>query len=150
MSTLPSDEPKNGDFVAYLAEIEKRQLEAMRRNVPPAPPGMGAQAPSPGSTERRPLGPDEAKQLVERLRAGGSPLKPQDLLRIALGVVALLIGLFGEGGIVALVAAAVLLWQPLQRIAALVRGAGQAAAAQKPARTAFGRSRGIGKPGGRT
>jgi hypothetical protein len=44
-------EPKDGDFVAYLAQIEQRQLKAMREGHPPSPAPV-APPPLPSVTAR--------------------------------------------------------------------------------------------------
>jgi hypothetical protein len=69
---VPVGEPKDGDFVAYLAQIEKRQLAALPTRAAHTPPSLnGPHTPSTESqddwTERAPLGAAEAERLRQQL-----------------------------------------------------------------------------------
>jgi hypothetical protein len=101
--TIPAGEPKDGDFVAYLADIERRQLLSMS-----APHRL--EPPSAGSSRR--LTGWEAAALKERLRGRkASALGFFGPLLLALvGLVVLLTGL-KDGGIVPTLLGVFLLWR---------------------------------------
>jgi hypothetical protein len=143
--SAPYGEPKNGDFVAYIREIEQRQLAAMQRPHAPMTPAQVDAGRGASGGERKALTPEEAKQLVEKLRATGRSFSTVDMLRLVFGFVLLVTGLFGDGGLLAIAIAAALLWSPVRRIAALLRGAGTSTpkSPQDALATVFGR-----KPGG--
>jgi hypothetical protein len=119
-------EPPDGDFVAYLEDIERRQLDSLARPhalAHPSPQG-GVQGAG------KPLSRDEARALVERLRAARTffPLPGGALLMLAVGALALANALFGDGGIVALAIGVALLWGAIRRLIAGARGSAPAAA----------------------
>jgi len=115
---MPGGEPKDGDFVAYLAEIERRQLAALPApGVQTAPTltsthtpriGHGANAEEPSS-----LCATEAEQLRARLRQESSGIR--SLVGAAFlalfGIFFFVQGALGEGGIIALLIGAFLLWR---------------------------------------
>lgn len=137
----PYGEPKDGDFVAYIREIERRQLAAMARPHAPVTPAQATASAAAGRAERKALSADEAKQLVERLRAGGHGLSTIDVVRLVIGFIVLVAGLFGDGGLIAIAIAVALLWTPVRRIGRLLRTASAAAHAPKQAMDAmFGRN----------
>ncbi|GAB4468573.1 MAG: hypothetical protein OHK0044_10110 [Burkholderiaceae bacterium] len=114
-------EPPNGDFVAYLQDLERRQVAAMNppHAIAPAAPQPGAKA----APAAEPLPRDAAQALVERLRArrAASPLSVAALLMAVVGAAALGNALFGDGGIVALAVGVALLWRPVGRLIDAVR-----------------------------
>lgn len=119
-------EPPDGDFVTYLEDIERRQLDSLARPhalAHPSPQG-GVQGAG------KPLSRDEARPLVERLRAARTffPLPGGALLMLAVGALALANALFGDGGIVALAIGVALLWGAIRRLIAGARGSAPAAA----------------------
>lgn len=119
-------EPPDGDFVAYLEDIERRQLDSLARPhalAHPSPQG-GVQGAG------KPLSRDEARALIERLRAARTffPLPGGALLMLAVGALALANALFGDGGIVALAIGMALLWGAIRRLIAAARGSTPAAA----------------------
>jgi hypothetical protein len=119
-------EPPDGDFVAYLEDIERRQLDSLARPhalAHPSPQG-GVQGAG------KPLSRDEARALIERLRAARTffPLPGGALLMLAVGALALANALFGDGGIVALAIGVALLWGAIRRLIAGARGSAPAAA----------------------
>lgn len=110
-------EPPNGDFVAYLEGIERRQLAEMNRPhalAHPSPQG-GAQV-----EPVKPLSRDEVRALVERLRVSRAalPLSAGSLLMMIVGALALANALFGDGGIIAFAIGVALLWRPIRRLIA--------------------------------
>ncbi len=61
-------EPKDGDFVAYLQDIERRQMAAMRdaRTANPPAPQLPAARPTPASTGARRPAPQSSTSHGER------------------------------------------------------------------------------------
>jgi hypothetical protein len=123
---VPIGEPKDGDFVAYLAQIERRQLAALA--TPPAhtPPSLtGPHTPqrthAPQDEGPAPLSATEAEQLRARLQQDAGQLKRLVVPALLglFGVFLLIQGLVGDAGIVALLIGTFLLW----RAAAAVRKA---------------------------
>lgn len=113
-------EPPDGDFVAYLEVIERRQLAEMKRPhalAHPSPQG-GAQV-----AAAKPLSRNEARALVERPRVSRAalPLSAGALLMMIVGALAVANALFGDGGIIAFAIGAALLWRPLRRLIAAAR-----------------------------
>jgi hypothetical protein len=115
---IPAGEPKDGDFVAYLAQIEKRQLAALPTRTAHVPPALTSPH-SPRAedkenwTERAPLSAAEADRVREQLRRDAGLRK--DLVAAAFmalfGLFFAVLGLLGDGGIVALLIGAFLLWR---------------------------------------
>ncbi len=112
-------EPPNGDFVAYLEDLERRQLAAMGR------PQAAHSAPPAGAPHAtaQPLSREAAGAPVQRLRASRAalPLSTGSLLMLIVGALSLANALLGDGGIVALAVAVVLLWRPVRQLMAAVR-----------------------------
>ncbi|GIL04831.1 MAG: hypothetical protein BroJett031_13510 [Betaproteobacteria bacterium] len=134
-------EPPNGDFVAYLEDIERRQLADMNRPhalAHPSPQG-GAQV-----AAAKPLSRDEARALIGRLRArrGALPLSAGSLLMLIVGALALANALFGDGGILALAIGVALLWRPVRRLIGAFRTAAATSPGPRDALdAAFGKSK---------
>lgn len=113
--TIPAGEPKNGDFVAYLADIERQQLLSMH-----APHRL-----EPPSTKPiRPLTGAEAAALKERVRAQGISAAGffVALVLALVGLVLLLAGL-KDGGLVPTLLGAFLLWRAVVGLRRSLRGA---------------------------
>jgi hypothetical protein len=115
---MSSGEPKDGDFVAYLAEIERRQLLALPTHAAHTSPtiesNQGPQgANGPASYDTTPLSAAQAEALRAKLKQGIGD--PKHLVVAAffglLGLVLLVQGLLGDGGIVTLMIGAFLLWR---------------------------------------
>jgi hypothetical protein len=115
---VPTGEPKDGDFVAYLAQIEQRQLAALSHATLHAPPALsGPHTPTTESKEhwtgRAPLSPGEAARLQQQLKLDAGQRK--GLVGAALlalfGLFFAVQGLLGDGGIVAFLIGAFLLWR---------------------------------------
>jgi hypothetical protein len=132
---IPVGEPKDGDFVAYLAQIEKRQLAALPTRAAHTPPSLnGPHTPSTESqddwTERAPLGAAEAERLRQQLALDSRQRK--GLIGAAfMGLFGLFFtvqGLLADGGIVALLIGAFLLWRAW---IAVRRALGAASTAQR-------------------
>ncbi len=111
------EEPPNGDFVAYLEAIERRQLAEMSRPHALAhpPPDTGAATTQSRGAARAPAG----------TRSGGTagPPSTASLLMLIAGALALASALFGDGGIIAFVIGVALLWHPVRRIIGALRAA---------------------------
>lgn len=108
-------EPKDGDFVAYLLDIERRQLAAMDAarltdgpsSVPPLP-GLGAPAPDPARRaatpaaaahtsphdERPPLNKDQAAAVLEVLSSHAQARTALVSQEFVGGIVIALVALF--------------------------------------------------------
>ena len=115
---VPVGEPNDGDFVAYLAQIEKRQLAALPARAAQTPPTLtGPHTPSTESqedwTERAPLGAADAERLRQQLALDSHQRK--GLVGAAImglfGLFFTVQGLLADGGIVALLIGAFLLWR---------------------------------------
>lgn len=113
---MPTGEPKDGDFVAYLAEIERRQLLALPAHSANTPPTIdsshGPQGAHGGSNDT-PLTASQAEALRARLKQGAGASKHMVAAAILglLGLVMLVQGLLGDGGIVTLMIGAFLMWR---------------------------------------
>jgi hypothetical protein len=82
-------EPKGGDFVAYLAQIEQRQLRALQLAAPPhGPPSVAAPSP----VHRDAVAPDrlpaDTVPEARRQQAGSAGLAPRQFLGVLLLVLA--------------------------------------------------------------
>ena len=116
-ATLPdpgrlAEEPKDGDFVAYLARIEQRQLAALPVIFPGNAPGQVPKAESP--SDRAPaLTAAQAEALRARLHRGGG--QARQLVGAAFfglfGLFFALAYLLDAGGVVTLLIAVFLLWR---------------------------------------
>lgn len=96
---VPSGEPKDGDFVAYLAEIERRQIAHL-----PAPPQAAHELARPHAAPRAAA--DAAK-----------PVPAAQFGSFLLGIVGLfflLVGLVGDGGLIATAIGAFLIWHAVR------------------------------------
>lgn len=132
---LIGGEPRDGDFVAYLEQIERQQAQALARSTgaaaarPAAAPGSV----SPGAPETAPSSKDPAQALIESLKAQSSRggLNPGDLIGALvlgfIGLVFLLIGLSSGAGIFAIAIAGVLFWQAWRRLRQLFGATGDLA-----------------------
>jgi hypothetical protein len=132
---VPVGEPKDGDFVAYLAQIEKRQLAALPARAAHTPPSLnGPHTPSTESqedwTERAPLGAVDAERLRQQLARDSGQLRR--LIGAALmglfGLFFTVQGLLADGGFVAFLIGAFLLWRAW---AAVRKTLGTASTAQR-------------------
>jgi hypothetical protein len=115
---IPVGEPKDGDFVAYLAQIEQRQLAALPTRPAHVPHGLTTPH-SPRAedkenwTERAPLSASEAERVRQQLTLDAGQRK--GLVAAAFlalfGLIFTVQGLVGDGGIIALLIGAFLLWR---------------------------------------
>jgi hypothetical protein len=138
-------EPKDGDFVAYVAEIERRQMAAMHapRVAPPAPaqpPSLGpaphapsAHGPSPrdvaaSAGERPPLNKAQAAAIMDVLTSQSSArtaVTSQDFIgSLIIAFVALVFFLAGASGghVVPMLIGGGLGWLAFTRLRRVVRG----------------------------
>lgn len=122
----PAAEPANGDFVAYLAQIEKRQLQAIRSG-----------APTPGAVldEARDRLEDATAPLIETLKqqvtqgVKANPRLINAIIPAFVGLIFLLSGLVGDAGIFGIGIGIFLFWiASKQWREAMREGAGKAAA----------------------
>ncbi len=117
----PDHEPRNGDFVAYLAELERRQMQSVQVSHTFGP--LPAQAPQDKAAKR-------ARAQVEQILSAG---KATPALGVAIGtgligLVLVLIGLALEGGWIFLLIGAFLVWRAykmLLKLGTTVPKAGQ-------------------------
>lgn len=95
----PDQAPKNGDFVAYLAELERRQAHASRPTIPAAQVGKGTgkastptvpsiTTPSTATSGPVTISPEAALAVVRSLPLG----------LVVVGLVLLIVGLAINGG----------------------------------------------------
>ena len=115
---IPAGEPKDGDFVAYLAQIEKRQLAALPVRSAHAPPALtSAQTPRTDDrqhwADRTPLSASEAERVRQPLKSDSGDGK--GLVAAALmglfGLIFTVQGLVGDGGLIAVLIGVFLLWR---------------------------------------
>jgi Flp pilus assembly protein TadB len=137
----PYDEPKNGDYVAYLAELERRQLSALGGEGNQAPAaaidkaarGQGSRTPSAGeqSATGGALTREQAQQLLQRLgvaRDAAAHVDVSALVPGIIGLVMVLIGITLEGAWFFLLIGAFLIYQMIR---SLRRRAAKTTAAQQ-------------------
>ena len=93
-------EPKNGDYVAFVAAIERRQMNALRANAVAGAASSGA----PPSAPAREKAEDGTKATLASLLLG------------PVGIVLLLLGLTIDGGFVLVLAGDFLIWQAWRRL----------------------------------
>jgi hypothetical protein len=115
---VPVAEPKDGDFVAYLALIEKRQLAALPARAAHAPPSLsGPQMPQSETTkdwtEHAPLATSRThpQQQQAGLDAGARKALVGAAFLGLFGLFFAVMGLLGDGPIVALLIGTFLLWR---------------------------------------
>jgi hypothetical protein len=104
---LPTGEPKDGDFVAYLAEIERQQMAHLPTQARAAFDGAQKRAP-------RTQTPAAVPKVVHALPA---TLVGNVVLGVA-GLFFLLLGLVGEGGVIAGAIGAFLIWRAARSLSA--------------------------------
>jgi hypothetical protein len=101
----PDQAPKDGDFVAYLAELERRQMQA-NRTAAAAAPAQGALSAKAGAVMTRPVSPSGASGSANTvsLPAAISPERAAEIVRslpvglVIVGLVLLVAGLTVDGG----------------------------------------------------
>jgi len=107
---LPAGEPKDGDFVAYVAEIERQQMARLPTHV----------LTTLGGADKRPARTQAAAAASWEIGA-----LPANLVgNIVLGVVGLfflLLGLVGDGGVIAAGIGAFLIWRAAKSVSAELR-----------------------------
>lgn len=125
----PAGEPKDGDFVAYLAQIEKRQLEALRRagaqHVPPAIDGPRLpQSPQPAPADS-PMTSAQADALRAQLKAGAGDARQMLAAAVfaLLGLFFIVQALLSDAGIVGLLIGGFLWWRAAVAVRRLTAGA---------------------------
>lgn len=130
----PAAEPANGDFVAYLAQIEKRQLLAIRASTP-ASGAMLDDAHGSAEDAASPLNREQASALLATLRqqatqgVKANPRLINAIIPAFVGVIFLLSGLVGDAGIFGIGIGIFLFWiASKQWREAMREGAGKAAA----------------------
>lgn len=110
----PDYSPKDGDFVAYLAELERQQLRAHA----PAPMGNATKgAPTAGRPLSTPMAPPAALGTAQRppVPTAGAIANPLDLVRampvglMMVGVVLVIAGLGFKGGFILIMIGLVML-----------------------------------------
>ncbi len=106
---MPSLEPRNGDFVAYLAEIEQRQVAAMHSPEPPKFTAHPAEIPAAKT-------PNGAGVVVPPTR---SAMKPKSdwvgpLILTSAAVFLIGVSLIDNGGPFPALIGAFLLWRALR------------------------------------
>jgi len=114
-SGQPDGEPKDGDFVAYLAQLEKRQLAALPARAQQHLMLDSTHAPGAEAADRAAdsAAAADADAVLPQFAAGAEQRK-----RLARAAVFALFGLFltvygllGDGGVLALLIGLILLWR---------------------------------------
>lgn len=110
---LPAGEPKDGDFVAYLAQIERQQLAHLPSGAPTAPEGEAKDAAAMPSQTATSTAQPATKPLPPALVGG--------LVLGFIGLFFLMVGLAGDGGWIAVAIGAFLLWRAAKSLSAEAR-----------------------------
>ena len=125
---VQSQEPPDGDFVAYLEAIERRQLAALRfQHMLPAP-GEMAQPDAPDASETDRPAASQAEADALRKRQTGSPgaaaaaLPTGIVVALIIGAVLVFGGLFGDGGPFLFIIGVALLIHAIRRLLRFRRG----------------------------
>jgi hypothetical protein len=134
----PAAEPANGDFVAYLAQIEARQMQAIRSNAPSL--GDAVDESRQGSAAPDvPLNREQAMAVLESLKlqatqgVKANPRLINAIIPAFVGLIFLLSGLAGDAGIFGVGIGIFLFWIAARQWRDAMReGAG------KPAASPFG------------
>ena len=118
---LDSREPPHGDFVAYVAKIEREQLARALQphGLPHLSAGGKVVTDEARAEEGRVLSATEAQRLVQSLKTrGGDGASPPRgaMIGAVLGAALVAFGLLAEGGFVLVILGAVLLWHNLRRL----------------------------------
>lgn len=116
----PDLAPKDGDFVAYIEELERQQLLAN----PPASHAATQAAMNKSSIVTRPIVAPAAQSVL----AAAGAVKSMPIGLIVIGLVLVIAGTIFQGGIIAIAIGIVLLWQAARTI---LRAARSATAAEK-------------------
>lgn len=98
----PDGAPKNGDFVAYLAELEARQLRTYRPHV------MGADPHQPAAIS----GPTAGAPAAARIGVDAAKAVPVGLAIV--GFAFLIAGLAAHGGLFLVLIGVFLIWQAVR------------------------------------
>ena len=119
-------EPANGDYVAYLDALERRQLAQLDR-APIAHPVAAAASKTPHAG-KGPVGKPAAAEfdaLMARIESAKSQFGrwgTAQVVAAVVGAVLVLMTLVGEGSFVTLLIGIGLLWAPARRLLRLFRG----------------------------
>jgi hypothetical protein len=112
---MPILEPRNGDFVAYLEEIEKRQI-ALTATLPPpsfSMPRANApvmQPPPPAGQHAQPAQANQRVQPASKSMSNSIGL----LVLLAMGALFAGLGLVGETSLIAVPVGIFLIWRALK------------------------------------
>ena len=110
---LPTGEPKDGDFVAYLAQIERRQLAALKQSHAPAPASLAAPQGAAAHGADMPLTAAQAEAVRARLRQSTGDAR-QMLAAAAFALIGLFFiaqALLGDAGVVGLLIGGFFWWR---------------------------------------
>src|SRR5262249_50804649 len=118
----PDNGPKNGDFVAYIEELERRQVKP-HSVLSPTVDGGSTQAKTGASAGNPPS--------VEAITAA---MKAAPIGLIAIGLVLVIIGAAFQGGIFLILIGAVVLWQALRSVLRNLQAGDKSQAAQQVAK----------------
>ncbi len=138
---IDSREPRDGDFVAYVEQIEREQLARALAphslSRPSADDAVARSQQSAAGSAR--LNAAEAQRVLQKLQQAGATGKSSPrgaLIGAAIGVALIAFGLLAEGGTVLVLIGIVLLWHSFGKLRAAVRAtsAARAGAAQQIAR----------------
>jgi hypothetical protein len=124
----PSQEPRDGDFVAYLDALEKRQLAALRIQHTLASAGATSKAEDTDEAERPASGRTDADAPPQRMQTknttatAGNGLPAGIVVALIVGAVLAFSGLFGDGGPFLLLVGLALLVYGVRRLMRFRRG----------------------------
>jgi hypothetical protein len=123
----PGQEPRDGDFVAYLEQLQRESAARLAAGHAPMAGPVEAAAHAPGAASAPALTRQQAEALRARLAGGNREIVPAMLL--AIGLVVFLGGFLVDGGFASLVVGLGLIIWSLNRLARL---RAQRAAAASP------------------
>lgn len=139
---LDSREPPHGDFVAFVAKLEREQLaRAMQpHKLPHLTVGGKAGAGDKSDNAPRSLSAAEAQRVLESLKNKDGRSVPRGaVIGAIVGGALIAFGLMAEGGAFLVILGAVLLWHNLAKLRRSAATGTPGAAAQQVAQT-FGQS----------
>lgn len=136
------NEPKDGDFVAYVEALQRQSAARLGHQHIAAPGAVQPPAKDHVFGERKPPDPRaEARAALERfLRSDGEAMLVRPLVAAVIGITALLVWL-GHGGLFWLLVALVSLWYGIPRVVRALRAFNLPKATRSAIEQVYGRPR---------
>ena len=115
----PDLAPKDGDFVAYIEELERRQLRSSPPHATAAPGGVTNRSAPAG------MSPSTAANNNAALAAAAATVKAIPIGLVVIGLVLVIAGAVFQGGILVVLIGVFLLWQAARTVIRNARAAGE-------------------------